>query len=373
MGMKGAFCYVARVGGFSWKTNWIPFKRRQLPVVGWHRFKAVISATNVVVTIDFGSDGKVDRTLMIPFNRPVPTFTQLRFGGYSGKLAERGTVLVDNIKLELSTLEPAPVVAKAETPEQVTNVVPATGISNAAVSLAVSDTNGAVAAPLLSMATTRSDKSNSVALTSVAPTESQHPTSAEAPQPLMPVAARSDGPPVIAWWMGGALAMIIALLAVVITLIRQQTKAIPRALLAQGGESGENGLAVVRSDGHWRERALQAESIAAQQAQILKEKVGPELVRFAKETLVQGLYTQRNALLDTQAKAQQTLAELEARISELRLPTPERIQAYERRIGELEKQLESRSDEMKELTRATLLLVQKRLEQERQEQETRFY
>src|SRR6476661_6936698 len=48
LGMKGAFCYVARVGGFSSKTNWIPFKRRQLPVVGWHRFKAVVSSTNVV-------------------------------------------------------------------------------------------------------------------------------------------------------------------------------------------------------------------------------------------------------------------------------------------------------------------------------------
>src|SRR5215467_7243428 len=88
MGLKGAFCYVAHVGGFSSKTNWIPFKRRQLPVVGWHRFKAVISAIDVVATISFGMDGKVDRTLTIPFNRPVPTFTQLRFGGYSGKLAE---------------------------------------------------------------------------------------------------------------------------------------------------------------------------------------------------------------------------------------------------------------------------------------------
>jgi hypothetical protein len=39
MGLKGAFCYVAHVGGFSSRTNWIPFKRRQLPVVGWHRFQ----------------------------------------------------------------------------------------------------------------------------------------------------------------------------------------------------------------------------------------------------------------------------------------------------------------------------------------------
>jgi hypothetical protein len=364
MGMKGAFCYVARVGGFSSKTNWIPFKRRQLPVVGWHRFKAVISATNVVTTIDFGMDGKIDRTLTIPFDRPAPTFTQLRFGGYSGKLAERGTVLVDNIKLELLTLERPPVVAKAEVPEEPANPAPATAVSSALVSRAEPDTNVAAAAPLVPGATHPNDPLNGAAPTSapVEPVASSGPPNPTSIPPL-----RNDGPPVLAWWLGSALAVIIALLAVVIALIRRQTKAIPRVLLAHGDESGASGLGVMRANDQWRERALQAEAVAAQQAQILKEKVGPELVRFAKETLVQGLYAQRTTLLDTQARAQQMLTELEARLSELRLPAPERIQAYEKRIAELEKQLESRSDEMRELTRATLLLVQKKLEQERQQ------
>jgi hypothetical protein len=185
---------------------------------------------------------------------------------------------------------------------------------------------------------------------------------------------RNGALPVVAWWLGAALAVIICLLAVVIMMIRRQTTAIPRALLVERAGAGEqaDSLAIVKANDHWRERALQAEAIAAKQAQILKEKVGPELVDFAKETLVQGLYTQRNALLDTQTKAKQTLTELEARLSELHLPAQERIHAYENRIAELEKQLESRSDEMRELTRATLSLVQEKLEQERQQQGPRF-
>ena len=182
--------------------------------------------------------------------------------------------------------------------------------------------------------------------------------------------------PVAIWWIGGALGLIIMLLGVLILMVRHHTKRNPRALLAEDsgtGGIGNEALAVAgNGDGQWRDRALQAEAIAAKQAQILKEKVGPELVQFAKETLVQGLYNQRNALLETQAQAKQTLTELEKRLSELKLPSQERILVYEKRIAELEKQLESRNDEMRELTRATLVLVQEKLVQEREAQGQRF-
>jgi uncharacterized protein (UPF0147 family) len=122
----------------------------------------------------------------------------------------------------------------------------------------------------------------------------------------------------------------------------------------------------------WRQRALAAEALAAKQTQILDEKVGPELREFAKEALVQGLYHQRNALIETQQRAQQALAELENRLSDLHLPVHERIRAYEKRIAELEKELESRGEEMRELTKATLLLVKQKLEQEREGNEQRY-
>lgn len=120
----------------------------------------------------------------------------------------------------------------------------------------------------------------------------------------------------------------------------------------------------------WKQRALVAEAMAGRQAQILREKLMPELAEFAKQSLVQGLYAQRNALIETQQVAQQTLAELEARLAALQLSLPERIRAYENRIGELEKVVEMQGEEMRELTRATLVLVRKKLEAERQSERT---
>ena len=51
--------------------------------------------------------------------------------------------------------------------------------------------------------------------------------------------------------------------------------------------------------------------------------------------------------------------------------TTNRIRAYEKRIGELEKEVESQGEEMRELTRATLVLVRKKLEDERERQRER--
>ena len=108
-GLRGPSCYMARVGGISAKTNWIPFKRGQLPVEGWHHFKGVVTVSNLIVSVEFGRDGKIDRKMRIPFNKPVPTFTQLRFGGYSPKVAAGSPVLIDNISLELEPVQaPAP-------------------------------------------------------------------------------------------------------------------------------------------------------------------------------------------------------------------------------------------------------------------------
>jgi hypothetical protein len=64
--------------------------------------------------------------------------------------------------------------------------------------------------------------------------------------------------------------------------------------------------------------------------------------------------------------APQALVEMESRLATLQLPLPERIRAYEKHIGELEKEVESQGEEMRELTRATLVLVRKMLEDERE-------
>ena len=99
---------------------------------------------------------------------------------------------------------------------------------------------------------------------------------------------------------------------------------------------------------------------------MLRDKIMPELTEFAKQSLVQGLYAQRNVLLETQQKAQQALTQLESQLAGLHLPLQERIRAYEKRIAELEKEVETQGEEMRELTRATLILVRKKLEDEKE-------
>jgi hypothetical protein len=182
--------------------------------------------------------------------------------------------------------------------------------------------------------------------------------------------SESDGK---TWLILTGLAGIIGLLIWGILIVKRLAR---NALLAQ--ESKELSARMIGNDPGdtsseaWRQRALAAEALAAKQNRILDEKVGPELREFAKEALVQGLYHQRNALMETQARAQQALSELESRLLELHLPVHERILAYEKRIAELEKELETRGEEMRELTKATLMLVKQKLEQERESNAARI-
>jgi hypothetical protein len=173
-----------------------------------------------------------------------------------------------------------------------------------------------------------------------------------------------------AWWIAGVLTIITVLLAWLILMLRRSGVGRADALAVVPA------TAVARRDApasaeDWQQRARAAEAMATKQAQILSEKVIPEIKEFAKQSLVQGLFAQRNALLETQQRAQQELAQLEARLAELQLPLQGRILAYENRITELERELETRGDEMRELTRATLLLVRQKLEEEKKRENER--
>lgn len=171
-------------------------------------------------------------------------------------------------------------------------------------------------------------------------------SAATATEPGIPVAnARttfdSDAVPATTitavWWIMFALALIIALLVWLVLALRRSGLRASTALQPAGGNSPP----------------------------FTHEAAIAELTAFAKQSLVQGLYEQRNALIETQKQAQQALVELEQRLAALHLPQQERIRAYERRITELEKELETRGEEVRELTQATLLLVRRKLEEEK--------
>jgi hypothetical protein len=190
------------------------------------------------------------------------------------------------------------------------------------------------------------------------------PAAVSAAQPTMPAAPAPDRTAYVV----GALAIIIALLGCLVFLFwRRNPGDDPRSTTSMVAvkSSPEVSLDPASAE-EWRQRALTAEAMAGKQGQMLREKIMPELTEFAKQSLVQGLYTQRNSLLETQRKAHLALAELESRLAGLQLPLQERIRAYEKRISELEKEVETQGEEMRELTRATLMLVRKKLEDERE-------
>ena len=155
------------------------------------------------------------------------------------------------------------------------------------------------------------------------------------------------------WWIAGALVALVALLAWLVLLL--QRSGLGSARLLNAGPAPALALSAGES--------APLTGVAAQSDKELKERALADLTDFAKQSLVQGLYSQRAALLATHQQVQQELAELEIRVVALRLP--ERIQAYEKRITELEGQLETRSDEVRELTLATLHVLRQKLEEEK--------
>jgi DNA/RNA endonuclease YhcR with UshA esterase domain len=182
-----------------------------------------------------------------------------------------------------------------------------------------------------------------------------------------PVAGAEKIPDRAAWWIVGSLGAIVGLLILLVFLFWKQSRSAARAAgLTTALVKWQNDAATKLSVEDWKQRALVAEAMAGRQGQMLREKIMPELAEFAKQSLVQGLYAQRNALMETQQKAQEALTQLESQLTALHLPLQERIRAYEKRIAELEKEVEMQGAEVRELTRATLVLVRKKLEDEKE-------
>ena len=183
------------------------------------------------------------------------------------------------------------------------------------------------------------------------PIPSVHPNAAAPPAAAL-ASIPANNQSAAAWWIAGALTLIGVLLAWLLLMLRRSGVGESRLLPATPAHA-------LLTEG--RAATATVDPAANQQ---LKERALAELTEFAKQSLVQGLYSQRNTLLEAQQKAQRELVELESRLVALQLP--DRIQAYEKRVAELEKELETRSGEVRELTSATLLLLRRKLEEEKQ-------
>ncbi|HMP81392.1 MAG TPA: hypothetical protein PKA41_01645, partial [Verrucomicrobiota bacterium] len=122
----GPYCF--RIQGMTTNDIWMPFGPAILPSRGWHRFQAMLSATNIIVTLDLGRNGTIDHRFSVPATVPRRAFNSIRFGGLPGKVSHDGPVLVDNIRLTVTPVvtpvvaAPPPVAAIAPTPTPITAV-----------------------------------------------------------------------------------------------------------------------------------------------------------------------------------------------------------------------------------------------------------
>jgi uncharacterized protein YlxW (UPF0749 family) len=93
----------------------------------------------------------------------------------------------------------------------------------------------------------------------------------------------------------------------------------------------------------------------------MRERLIPHLARLLMGNLVQKLISQRSGMLDTQKRAAAEMTELEDRLEKLHAPLQDRLRAYQARISELEKELATKGEENRELTKAKIQLVRKQL------------
>ena len=188
----------------------------------------------------------------------------------------------------------------------------------------------------------------------------------EAASPMLPASSFDADSTVYALSIVFAFTFILTLYVVVLY-FRERRRI--RLAMARNAEQNQLLPALttkqeVLSNEDWRQRALIAESLAGNQALLLREKLMPELTEFVKQSLVQGLAAQRDALLAIQQQAMHSLIEMETRLASLQAPMQDRIRAYETRITELENEISVQGTEMRELTRTILQLMRKKLEEE---------
>jgi hypothetical protein len=159
-------------------------------------------------------------------------------------------------------------------------------------------------------------------------------------------------------WLGIALGGIFVMLLALFWLVARRR---PDTLLPARIEDASPEL----SGDHWRQRALLAEERAQKAHDAARTGLLNQLAQWWSNRLTQKLVSQRARLLDAHQSAAIEIAELEARLERVHAPLQERLQAYEKRIAELEKELEVKGDENRELIKAKIQIARKQLEIER--------
>ena len=176
-------------------------------------------------------------------------------------------------------------------------------------------------------------------------------------------------------WLGGGLLVLLSGAAVWQIARRKRPRTLLPALVGDplanstlvdfSPAGDESAVGVLSASDSWKARALAAEQRALQAQAAVRAGLLPQLARWLSQRLVRGLLVQRASWIDTQRQAELAIAEFENRLIKVRAPLEERLQAYEKRIVELEKELAVKGEENRELLKATIATARKKLEAER--------
>ena len=109
----------------------------------------------------------------------------------------------------------------------------------------------------------------------------------------------------------------------------------------------------------------QSSALSSAEMAVVRTRVLPELMLWLKQQFVQRLLRRGMHLAETQRLAALQVAELERRLEEVQGPLQDRLKVYEQRIIELERELEKRTVENRELLQATIKMARARLEARR--------
>lgn len=163
-------------------------------------------------------------------------------------------------------------------------------------------------------------------------------------------------------WLVGALALIVLILAVAIWQLARRKQAVSLLPLPASGGATEQ----------WQKRALMAEQQTEKLQTAAREGLLAHFSQWLATAFSRRLISQRRLLLDTQNKAIAEMAELDERLEKVHAPLQDRLEAYERRIAELEKELAARGDENRELLKAKIEMIRKQLEAQREKNRVEF-
>ncbi|MFO1477984.1 MAG: hypothetical protein U1F98_15215 [Verrucomicrobiota bacterium] len=200
---------------------------------------------------------------------------------------------------------------------------------------------------------------------------------APAPAPAAVAAAAKNPAPVQRWPMisGRTILIICAagwvvclgLIALIWEFRRRRTSARGAVVYSESTVYvlGEDPVRWIQSARTPEERAQRAE-------EILRAGLLPRLAGVLSNGFVRRLVSQRAQLLQTQKAAASEMDQLADRLEIIHTRMQDRMLAYEQQIARLEKELESRNAESREMIKAELEQIRKRMDAERADDRMRF-